>query len=329
MSPLARQIEEAIWRLDTAGVVALPQIDPSSWAGSVQLEMRMFGPGAALSCAAQGGSAERRVAAIMMVKDEADIIGLNLCWLYHQGVRRFVVTDNGSTDETRDALVAFRAARADAELVIVDDPLVSFVQSRKTTGMFRLAASLWADLEWVFPLDADEFLVAGRGFGALFELPGQIEAVTIPKVVHVRHRMGGEVETVLGRMGWRTPVFAVPPKSAVRASLDLTVGPGNHAIGRRDGEAPLYRGGLGLGLYCREFQTRSFEHLVRKVVNGGRAVRQARAEGRAEGGEHWLTWLDRLECHGEEGLREHYARECVREPDDGMVFDPFEGAPSG
>ena len=100
---------------------------------------------------------------------------------------------------------------------------------------------------------------------------------------------------------------------------------GNHRIQRVDGHSTGHRGGLSLGFYYREFQTRSFEHFLRKVRNGGKAILAAKAEGRVEGGEHWLRWFDVLQAQGEAGLRATYESECVRGADPNFVLDPFHG----
>lgn len=246
-------------------------------------------------------------------------------------VRRFVISDNGSADGTAEMIRAFQGRYDDAEVVVIADPLVSYVQSLKTTGMMRYALSIWSDLKWVFPIDADEFLVPSRGFGPLAALSTATEVLTIPKVIHFRHRLGGEVwdGSPLGAMALRSPLFCVPPKCACRAGLHLTVTGGNHHIRRIDGHSPAHVGGLSLGFYYREFQTRSFTHFLKKVRNGGRAILAARAEGRVEGGEHWVRWFDVLQTQGEPGLRATYEQECVRGADPNFVLDLFHGTVSG
>lgn len=322
-----QDVERAIWGQDPGALLRLPLIPPESWPGSVQQDCRAFGLNAPLHHPAAALPANSGIAVVMMVKDEADIIGHNLAWLHFIGVRRFVISDNGSVDGTGAAIEAFRTQHDEAEVVVIADPLVSYVQSLKTTGMLRYALSIWPDLRCVFPLDADEFLIPSQGFGVLDGLPSSVEVITIPKVIHFRHRLGGEADTgsPLGAMALRSPLFCVPPKCACRAGLHLTITGGNHHIRRMDGHTPGHRGGLSLGFYYREFQTRSFEHFLTKVRNGGKAILAAKAEGRVEGGEHWLRWFDVLQAQGEAGLRATYEGECVRGADPNFVLDPFHG----
>ena len=321
------RVQQAIWGADPGSIMQLPQADPGSWAGSVQLDARTYGPAASLSRPMTPAAEHRGIAVVMMVKDEEDIIGHNLEWLHYVGVRRFVIADNQSSDGTREGILGFQARHPDCEVIVVDDPVVSYVQSVKTTRLLRQAISTWPDLRWVFPIDADEFLIPSRGFGPLDELPDHIDAMTIQKVIHSRHSLGGEVDTgsPLGLMALRSSLFWVPPKSACRAREHFAVTPGNHYIASSAGGSPVYQGAFALGLYYREFQVRSFEHFLRKVGNGGQAILAAKKEGRAEGGDHWLRYFEVLSTAGESGMRKLYEDEFVRGGNPGFTLDPFYG----
>jgi glycosyltransferase involved in cell wall biosynthesis len=86
------------------------------------------------------------VAAIAMVRDEADIVGSTVAHMLTQ-VDHVIVADNGSVDGTRDIL-----ASLDVELV--DDPERGYYQSRKMTALAAQARA--AGHDWVVPFDADE-----------------------------------------------------------------------------------------------------------------------------------------------------------------------------
>ena len=264
---------------------------------------------------------------VMMVKDEEDVIEHNLEWLYFIGVRRYVIADNQSSDTTPDKIAAFSSSRLDAKVFLIKDPLVSYTQSLKTTGMIRFAISIWPDLQWVFPVDADEFLVPSKGLESLNAIPEHVEALAIPKVIHMRqsHCEQADLDSPLRLMGLRNPPFCVPPKSACRAHLSLSVSGGNHLILKSDGSSPIYNGAFEFGIYYREFQTRSFEHFLKKVMNGGPAILAARSEGRGEGGDHWLQWYKTLQEEGEDVLRAQYQRDYVRDHDAHFVPDLFVG----
>ena len=133
----------------------------------------------------------------------------------------------------------------------------------------------------------------------------------------------------MARMACRSELFVVPPKVAAVHDPLLTITQGNHKVALLDRRPARYKGGFGFGLYYREFPTRSFEHFLRKVRNGGRAVRAAEAYlGRPVGGEHWTQYYDQLQSGGEVQLLETYRREWIREYGPGFVSDAFHGAAS-
>jgi Glycosyl transferase family 2 len=89
------------------------------------------------------------------IRDEGDILEHNLRFHHALGVDHFIVTDNGSTDETVDILARY----ADAGLLtVIEAPDTDYREqgARWMTDMARLAATeLGAD--WVVHTDADEF----------------------------------------------------------------------------------------------------------------------------------------------------------------------------
>ena len=94
---------------------------------------------------------------VMMVRNEADVLEVNLRHHFAQGVDQFLVVDNGSSDGTLGVLESF-----------ADDGRVRWIrdagpynQSEITTDLAREAGEMGAD--WVVPIDADEFWYAPRG----------------------------------------------------------------------------------------------------------------------------------------------------------------------
>jgi hypothetical protein len=90
--------ERCIWNHDWEGLLRTGPCNPQSWAGSVQAELIGLGIFPDLSIQAESFAPFPYCAVLMLVKNEADIIGTNLNWLYHIGIRRFVVLDNNSDD---------------------------------------------------------------------------------------------------------------------------------------------------------------------------------------------------------------------------------------
>jgi hypothetical protein len=316
--------EACIWQHDHEGLARARLCDPSSWAGSVQKELLENTIYAELSAEPGPFPAFRYCAVICMVKDEADIIHANFCWLYHGGARRFLVMDNMSTDATAQELARFAAGRPDAELVVLQDPVVPYFQSDKMTALADMAMEHWPDIAWVLPVDADEFCVAKHGLRALAYVPAHVHALTVPKAIHFLRRgepEGEEATLDFARMPVRSSLFCVPPKVILRAGPRFRIDRGNHKIFARDDGRITYTGGLQYGFFYREFQTRSFAHFRRKVRNGGAAIVAARAEGRDVGGDHWMAWHRLLQDKGEAGLWAVYQEQCFRDPGGIYVLD--------
>ncbi len=316
--------ENCIWHHDWEGLLRTAPCNPTSWAGSVQTELLATGISSPLFKPAASYTPFPFCAAIMMVRDEADIIGANLSWLHHIGVRRFMILDNGSRDATRAILATFGAGHSDTELLVVEDSTIEYLQAAKTTALCDLACTTWPGLRWLLPIDADEFLIVEHGLQALAYVPDTIHALTIPKAIHFYPAgttiPGGPIQ--LGAMSIRSHIFAVPPKIIFRATPGLGVTPGNHKVA---GDSIAYASGLRHGFYYREFQTRSFAQFLTKVRNGGPAILAARAQGHNAGGEHWLGWYDTLQRGGEDALQEAFVEVAFRKNGPGYWHDPFEG----
>ena len=317
--------EQFIWGQNPGALREQPLVNPETWAGAVQHDVVRFGLEAPLRTPAQPGKAYFAAAVVMMVKDEADIIGENLTWLYFTGLRRFVLLDNGSTDETAVIIERFRRAHQDSEVLVLKDPLIRYMQAEKTTGLYRLAISIWPDVRWIIPADADEFLIAEQGYEVLDDNSSRVDAVSIPKVIHFRREDSLQHgASVMGRMDYRSPLFCVPPKIVARNNLFITITQGNHKVRLVDDRPPIYTGGFKLGLYYREFPTRSFQHFLCKIRNGGPAIKAAEAFlGRKVGGEHWVNYYEALQSGGEGNLLKIYLSEWVRTSAPGFVVDPF------
>lgn len=95
----------------------------------------------------------------ILVKDELDIIEDNIRFHAAAGVEAFVITDNGSTDGTREVL---QKLSEEFEMHIIDEPSTEYLQAEWTTRMAFVAKEK-LDIDWLICNDADEFWVPKEG----------------------------------------------------------------------------------------------------------------------------------------------------------------------
>ena len=98
-----------------------------------------------------------KIFGVMMVRNEADVLRINVLHHLNQGVDYFLVVDNGSWDSTDGVLQELSRS---GRLGWIRDPGL-YHQSEITTELAREAFHRGAD--WVVPIDADEFWWAPGG----------------------------------------------------------------------------------------------------------------------------------------------------------------------
>ena len=95
----------------------------------------------------------------ILVRNEDDIIEDNILFHLHHGVDAFVISDNASTDGTRDILN--KLAR-NYPIHIIDRPNGEYLQSAWVTEMAQIGYKMF-NAHWVINNDADEFWLPLNG----------------------------------------------------------------------------------------------------------------------------------------------------------------------
>jgi glycosyltransferase involved in cell wall biosynthesis len=251
------------------------------------------------------------VAAVMMVRDEADVLPGTLDWLRTQ-VDEIYVLDNRSVDGSREIAEA-------AGAVVRDDPEVGYFQSRKTSLLAREAYD--AGHAWVVPVDADEIWAAPEGRTLSAWLGSQGPDVLVARAVllnYVPTSLDDPGEpNPLRRLRWRFVEPGALPKVACRAKRSLTIHAGNHGA---DYGSPRRPFGID-GLTVRHFSWRTEAQYVRKIRNGIEAY--AATDLPETTGAHWRAWDgatdDEIGAHFREWfyVDDPYAR-------NDLVYDPLD-----
>jgi glycosyltransferase involved in cell wall biosynthesis len=223
------------------------------------------------------------ITAIGMCKDEADIIAYTLAHLEAQGVDRFIVLDNGSTDGTREILEQFSCE-------IVDDPEPGYYQDRKMTGLARRVTD-----GWVLPFDADELWCSPDGLTLADEMD-YLDEFDVVAAVEYKHwpspwDMPGDPNPYT-RLVWREETPHSLHKVCFQAKPDVFLHMGNHHVsfGSYNPDIPHISAPI---FELRHFPYRSFGQFARKVRNGRAAylaatdVNRTTIAGHPMTGTHW------------------------------------------
>jgi hypothetical protein len=191
-------------------------------------------------------SSPLRLWAVGIVRNEADLLALNVRYHLDQGVSQFLFLDNGSTDGTVEILEQL-ASWAPVEWRSHSGP---FHQQELVT---QLALEAYArGAQWILPLDADEFWHApGATVASVLERSGE-GALRAQVVNFIQHRDEGEtgarallsmtrrvarpvgdpetIESLVESQAIGYIEHRYMPKWLVRATPEMTIAWGNHYV---------------------------------------------------------------------------------------------------
>lgn len=236
------------------------------------------------------------IVATLLVRDEDEIVEANITHHLNNGVDCFIVTDNGSIDNTKNILKKFE--KHILNLVTINE--YNYNQDKWVTAMTREAFKHGAD--WVINLDADEFWCNVGYLNTISKKFGKIALGPYRNHVPLYGLTYGEFsESTM-------PYWVVaqhPGRVAYRPTKDSQVTQGNHDV--------YYVDGGYVFLDCipiHHYPVRSYKHFETKVRNGGSAYINAGA-GYGGLGTHWRQWY------------ESYLNGSLKDVYYSMVYDPY------
>jgi hypothetical protein len=144
-----------------------------------------------------------KLAMAILVKNEIDIIELNIRFHAHLGVHHFIVMDNGSTDGTLECL---KKLQQEFHIVIVENPTGVYQQSKWMTQLAKQARDQF-NASHVIPNDADEFWLPEGDKS----LPEQIDPNSSIQTIHRYNRLLTAQQIQNDEPFWKTEYFIKSP----------------------------------------------------------------------------------------------------------------------
>jgi hypothetical protein len=242
----------------------------------------------------------KRIAALMMVKDEIDVIEANIHYLSNQYLDKIYVYDNGSTDGTREKLSYLSVIYN--ELVIKDDPIVGYYQSEK---MNKWSNELFQkDIDVIIPIDADEIWYSKNPEYTLGEAIRRSDAdIFVARAEdYVPTIFDDFTEKVFYKRIRHKKVHSDSFSSvAFNYSPEFYLEMGNHNVLNHPGERAYDVIGI------KHYQYRSFSQFCKKVRNGKTAYDATNLPDYM--GSHWR----RLGAMSAEELKTYWNQYCSLE----------------
>gem|GEM_PF-4022763 len=260
------------------------------------------------------------IVGVSMFKNEADIVYHNLAWQYNLGIKRFVLLDNMSEDNTVEEIKRFVSEYTDAMVYLVKDKEFAHYQGKKMTAASELAYKMWKP-EWIALFDADELLCSTKAplHTVLKSVPSDCLSISIPLRNHVLTSKDDDTEpNPIKRMTHRKKHFRRVVKVIVRWLPGMIVGEGNHQVILKNQPILTSIKGEDYGLFIRHYPYRSKEHLRQKIIRA-KSLDQAQDLKQGIGG-LWRKHYSQYKIRGEKYIDELYNSMLV-DPDD-CIYDP-------
>lgn len=220
----------------------------------------------------------KKVFAVMLVKNEEDIIEYNIEWLQTQDIDHIFVANNLSSDDTGEILK--KLSQKYNNITIFYDKQFAHEQSKKMNKWISECYDMGADV--IIPIDADEkwySRINGKTLGAILkEFDG--DYVFRAKVIDfIPTKNDLKNKNPFESMVYCKTNSDSFPSVAFTKFIGSKISEGNHEILNHPGK--LIDDIIGI----KHYQYRNFEHFFKKVRNGKNTIEQSSQPSYI--GSHW------------------------------------------
>lgn len=226
----------------------------------------------------------------LLVKNEEELLPLNLEFHRSMGVDGFIITDNNSTDSTPQIIEEYK--QRGWVLEVIDEHATDYNQKRWVDRMIRLAKGKY-HADWVINADADEFWYTPKR-----NIKAEI-STTHANVLRCNVRNVYPEES-LPWTKWNKTVRAVPAEADFdlspysifthqthkvmhRTAGYLQISMGNHKV------KMLPRRTASSSIIVYHYNIRDKAQFLAKMINGGKQLEQRKSK---HGGRHWRYFYD-------------------------------------
>lgn len=258
-----------------------------------------------------------RLVMTLLVRDEEDILENNICFHLNSGVDYIVVTDNGSVDGTKGILEKYRKKGV---LSWIEESSQTFEQDKWVSRMASMAIDKYG-ADYLIHCDADEFWFSK--FGNLkknLNMYGDLVFVNVinylpPFISGNNHLNFNFFKYIIESASEDCPfgyedrnpnkylLYSKNYPKIITSNKYRKIVYGNHMVKTKSDIEKKFINDI----YIHHFPIRSYNHFLKKVINGGSAYEKNPLNDR-DIGWHWRKWYS-IYLNGE--IEDAYKELCL------------------
>lgn len=245
----------------------------------------------------------------ILAKDEVDIIEYQLKYHKAMGIDGFIVTDNNSSDGTKEIFEKYKKKGWIKEIIYEES--TQYEQMKWVDRMINLARDKYG-ADWVINSDADEFWCCSSD-NLKDELSNSHSNIIYANIYNVypenedrfyendnliinNINIGDDIKQTLSPYSMYSEQI---PKVIHRTKGYISIQPGNHSV-----KMKMSNSVRSNNIHIYHYSLRGLKHFKRKMINGGASVNSTKTLPQ-NAGQHWRYFYDIFINQGRDYLDEY------------------------